>query len=271
MRVFLTALLFASLSRPAASELHAETLRAWELYVEQTEARIEREMASGEGFLALDFLEPKERSVCTGRLREGEVCVLARETSSDDGKPIDVPFGRIHHWYGAIFVPGADLDAVLDWVRVYDDREEHYPEVEESRLIARDGDAYEIFLRLRREKLITVHYNTEHRVTYRDRGPGRASSKSVATRIRELAEAGEPDEHERPVDEDRGFLWRLSSYWRFEERGGGTYVECESVSLSRSIPGAVRWLVKDYLESVPRESLESTLLPIRRALATSRD
>ncbi len=41
-------------------------------------------------------------------------------------------------------------------------------------------------------------------------------------------------------------------------------VELESVSLSRGVPVAVRWLVGRYLDSVPRESLEATLEPIQR-------
>ena len=40
-------------------------------------------------------------------------------------------------------------------------------------------------------------------------------------------------------------------------------VECESLSLSRGVPAALRLFVGPLLDSVPRESLESTLLPIR--------
>lgn len=257
--------LLALIAAPAlvAAEPRPETLRAWEIYRAQTEKRIAREMSSTEGFLALDFMEPAERASCEGEIRDGRVCVLERETVSEDGKRIDVPYGMIHHWYGAIFVPGVPIDRVLDWLKSYDDRERYYREVESSRLISREGDRYLIFLRLRRKKTITVHYNTEHEVTYEANGPGRASSRSVATRIREIDRAGETDEREKSVEDDRGFLWRLDSYWRFEERDGGTVVECESVSLSRSIPAAAAWLVKSFIESVPRESLEGTLLPIR--------
>ena len=65
-------------------------------------------------------------------------------------------------------------------------------------------------------------------------------------------------------------MWRLESYWRFEEGDGGTFVECESVSLSRSIPAAAEWLVRSFIESVPRESLEGTLLPIREHFHSER-
>ena len=178
--------LLALLSGPAlvAAEPRPETLRAWDAYTAQTEKRIAREMGSSEGFLALDFMEPAKRARCREELRAGSVCVLKLETLSEDGKPIDVPYGMIHHWYGAIFVPDVPMARVLDWLKSYDDRERYYREVEASRLISRDGEQYQIFLRLRRKKTITVHYNTEHEVTYEAHGPGRASSRSVATRIR---------------------------------------------------------------------------------------
>ena len=101
-------------------------------------------------------------------------------------------------------------------------------------------------------------------VRYARHGPGLASSASYATRIAEVKDAGTARETEKPVGDDRGFLWRLNSYWRFEEAWGGVIVELESISLSRGVPVALRWLVGRYLDSVPRESIAATLEPIRR-------
>jgi hypothetical protein len=250
-----------------SGELHAETLTAWESYVALTEERIGRELANAESFLLLDSLPPSERTRCHDAIESGRVCILERETLSDEGKEIRVPDGMIHHWYGSVLVPGATLDSVLDWVKTYDDRERYYPEVEGSRLLGRRGDEFRIFLRLKRTKVLTAHYNTEHEVTYRGHGEKRASSRSIATRIRELDHPGSPRETEKPPGEDRGFLWRLNSYWRFEEKDGGTYVECESISLSRDAPPGIRFALSQFIRSVPRESLESTLLPIRKNLS----
>jgi hypothetical protein len=268
VRILAVALVAAALeaARAGAQELPAETISAWNLYVARTEARIDRELESKSGFLVLDFLEPSERVHCEETIRRGEICVSKRETLNEESKPIEVPGGLVHHWYGAVLVPGVKLDRVLDWVQSYDNREKFYPEVEESRLLSRRGDDYHIYLRLKRTKVLTAYYATEHDVTYRRYGAGKASSRSVATRIRELDHAGTAQEKEVPPDEDRGFLWRLNSYWRFEERDGGTVVECESISLSRSVPVAVAWFVKSFISSVPRESLESTLLPLRTYL-----
>ena len=255
--------IFAATSA-ARAELTPETVEAWESYVRFTEARIESELAAGaDGFLVTDFLTAAERSECQRSVQAGEVCVLKRETLDDEGKSILVPAGMVHHWYGSVFVPGVTLDHVLEFVQNYEDSAESYPEVEDSRLLAHEGDMYQIFLRLKRKKVITVLYNTDHEVTYRNHGEARASSKSLATRIREVVNPGESNESEKPFGDDRGFLWGLNSYWRFEQTTEGTLVECESVSLSRSVPTAARWLVKSYIDSVPRESLESALAPIR--------
>ena len=64
---------------------------------------------------------------------------------------------------------------------------------------------------------------------------------------------------------DHGFLWRLNSYWRFEERDGGVYVECEAISLTRNVPIGLGWIVNPIVRTLPKESLESTLRNTRRA------
>ena len=255
--------LLAAFLALAASEPGPEGLRMWDQYVALTELRIESELDEGSKFLLLDFLDPSDRARCDERIRKGEICILERKTRSEEGKPIEAPGALIHHWYGVISLPGVDLDSVLSWVKTYEGREKFYPDVEASRLIERSGETYRIFLRLKRSKVQTVHYNTEHEVAYRSHGEKRASSRSVATRIRQIDEAGSARERELPPDGDSGYLYRLQSYWRFEERDGATFVECESVSLSRDLPLGVEVLVRRIINSVPRESLENALRPIR--------
>jgi hypothetical protein len=79
-------------------------------------------------------------------------------------------------------------------------------------------------------------------------------------------DAGEPAERLEPAGHDRGFLWRMNTYWRFEQRDGGTYVECQSISLTRDIPTGLGWLIGPYVTSVPRESLTFTLAATRSAV-----
>ena len=135
-----------------------------------------------------------------------------------------------------------------------------------SRLIERNGDRLRVFMKLRRTNLITVTYNTEHAVEYKRISATRATARSVATKIAELANAGTPEERERSADDDNGFLWRLNAYWRYEAVPGGVIIECESVSLSRAVPLLVRPVANPIVDRVARESLNRTLTGLRTLL-----
>jgi hypothetical protein len=67
---------------------------------------------------------------------------------------------------------------------------------------------------------------------------------------------------------DQGFLWRLNSYWRFEQVEGGVYVQCRAISLSRDLPLGFGWL-RGFLERFPRESMVNTMDATRRAAKSS--
>jgi len=258
----LTLALLTAQSLPAA-ELQSRTLASWENYVRLTERRVAAELEDKQKFLAEDFLAESGPQEARALLNNGQVLIRRMETLDGNGRKIPVPDGMIHHWLGGIFVPGVSVGALLKWIQDYDQHERYFLEVEKSQLLSRDGPEFRIFYRLRRKKVITVFYNTLHTVVYRQKDAQHASSRSATTRIAELEHPGEPGETEKPVGDDRGFLWRLNSYWRFLEADGGVFVECESVSLSRSIPFGLGWLIKGYVESIPRESLENTLTSIR--------
>lgn len=258
---------FSSASPAVAATLKPETIEGWEEYIRLTEKRIASELQSTSGFLVQDFL-PEERSdECRQSVESGGVCVLKMKTRDEGGRQVLVPSGMVHHWLGTVFVPGVTLDELMGWVQNYSDHEKYFEEVQDSELLSRDGEAFEILLRLKRKKLVTVHYNTEHHVIYERPALNRAFSKSFTTKIAQLERPGTLDEREKPQGQDSGFLWRLNSYWRYRQVEGGVMVECESVSLSRSIPLAVRWLVVRYVNSVPRESMAATLGSIRDGIA----
>ena len=173
----------------------------------------------------------------------------------------------VHHWLGSVLIRGASLDQVINWLQDYSHFADHFQEVEESRLLSRNGEAFEVFLKFRRKKIRTVHYNTEHIVQYRHHGPDRASSRTEAVKIAQLERPGTPDEREMPEGQDSGYLWRLNSYWRFKQEPEGTIVELQSISLSRGIPAPIRWLVAPFVRSIPKQTIESTMESIRKALA----
>jgi hypothetical protein len=120
-------------------------------------------------------------------------------------------------------------------------------------------------MRLRKKKVITVVLDTEHEVHYFQLDPLRWYSRSYTTRIAEVDNPGEPDERQLPPGADHGFLWRLYSYWKFQERDGGVYVECQALSLTRNVPLGLGWLIEPIIRQLPRESLANTLRATRDA------
>jgi hypothetical protein len=257
------------------ADLKPETAEGFSRYVQATEVRIERQSTRGNQLLYIDALPEAPRKEILTSLRNGQVFMQRLETKDDSGRVITAPGGLIHHWIGDVFIPGVSLRQVLDMVEDYDQHHEIYtPDVVRSRLVARSGNDFRVEMRFRKKKVVTVTLNTEHDVHYVEIDATHWYSRSVSTRIAEVENADRPGEREKPVGHDGGFLWRINSYWRFVERGGGVYVECESVSLTRDIPSGLGWLIKGFVSSVSRESLEHTMKSTRSGalarLATAR-
>ena len=267
LALFVLALCPAVSPDAAAAKLKPETVTAWETYVRLTEKRIDSELDSPGGFLRTDRVRPAEAQAIRTAIRNGQTYIQKLSTMNDDGSAVRVPDGLIHHWFGSIFVPKVGLDSLLTWIQNYDQHHQYFKEVEQSKLLSKEGDTFKVFLRFVRKKVVTVHYNTNHTAIYRHHLGGQESSRSFTTRIAEVENAGSASEKEKPVGDDSGFLWRLNSYWRFKEQDGGVVIECESISLSRSIPFGLGWLIKRFVESVPQESMENTLLSIRDSIA----
>ncbi len=249
-----------------AKLLKTNTIEAFDRYVKLTEVRNEEELKRGTNLLWIDGLPADQRAEVYAALKRGEVKMEKLETR-DNGKHIECPSGIIHHWTGVVFIPGAKLDDVLSVLEDYNKHSVYYaPDVERSKIEARNGDHFRVFLRFRRHKVITVVLNTEHEIDYFHDGPERAHSRSSAVRIAEVEDAGKSGEREKTPGDDGGFLWRMETWWRFEERDGGVYVQSEVVSLTRDIPALLAWMIKPFVTSIPRETLTATLEATRRAV-----
>jgi hypothetical protein len=70
-----------------------------------------------------------------------------------------------------------------------------------------------------------------------------------------LKDPGNPSGPELPAGKDHGYVWKLYSYWRFAEKDGGVYMQCEAVSLTRDIPFGLGWLIRPLITSIPKRSL----------------
>jgi hypothetical protein len=243
-----------------AAHLYPEATAGWTAYVTATEARIARELRSPRGFLALDFAP--NAAVARQALLAGEVVVDEMETHDARGETIDVPSAMVHHWRGAVLIPKMTVSRLVAQLQqgAPPTKQE---DVLESRVLERRPDWMRVSLKLQRRKIVTVVYNTEHVVIFARQDNGRATSASSATRIVEVADANTPSEHELPAGDDRGFLWRLNAYWRYEQTPAGVIAECESITLSRDIPTVVRFVVRPLVERAARESMTRTLVSLR--------
>jgi len=258
-----------SAAAPAAAQLTPEANRGFERYVQLTEARMDAEVRPGAAFLRLDGLPAAQRQTILAQL-EGGAVVAEQLTTSAPAAEIATPGALLHHWVGTVFIPGATLPQVLALVQDYDHERQYYqPEVERSKLLARSGDDFTIYIRLRQTDVITVVLDTEYEVHYERLDANRAASFSRSTRIAELVHPDETGERALSAADDHGFLWRINSYWRFEETPRGVFVQCEAISLTRDIPVGLGWMIGPLIENIPRQSLEFTLGATRRAVLGS--
>ena len=110
---------------------------------------------------------------------------------------------------------------------------------------------------------MTAAYNTEHQIDFDKVSETRAVSRSISTRIAELRDVGTAREQEVSAGEDRGFMWRLCSYWRYDAVPGGVVLRLESLTLSRDVPWAVSPIASPLINRIARESMVRTLTSLR--------
>jgi hypothetical protein len=239
--------------------LHSEeptsaATRQFDAYVNGVEQRIAQQHRSPGGFLA---------PVDWAALRRGEP-IIERLTPART----ELPGAMMHDWRGTAFVAGAKAD---DFARVMRDFGAYprvfAPQILRANVLEReDVEHLQAEMRVRQKHVITVVMDTTYDIGYGSLDPQHRYSASRSIKIAEIANAGTPNERALSAQEAHGFLWRLNSYWSYEERDGGLYMQIESVSLTRSIPAGLGWMIGPFVESVPRESLEFTLHAVCDAL-----
>lgn len=240
------------------TELSSKTIEAFRAYVCRAEAEMDETEKGSTSFLWSDLNTARTRDVSNGN-------IVAQFWSGK--RPTEVPNGLIHDWIAAALIPDSTIQKVLAVMQDYDNHKNIYkPEVIDSRLIRRTDNDFQIYLRLLKKKVITVVLDTDHDVHYRQAEHGRWICRSYTTRIAEVENAGRSDEGILKPDNGYGFLWRLHSYWRFEERDDGVVVECRAMSLTRDVPFGLGWAIEPIIEKLPKESLIQTLEATRQAI-----
>jgi hypothetical protein len=239
-----------------------ETAAEFDRYISRAETRIGNARSSANSFLSLESLSAGQRAEAMSRLRRGEVVIEKYENTPDE-----IPGGLIHDWVGVVFVPGVTVGRVIDMVRDYDHLARYYsPDVMQSRLVSARGDDLHVYMRLRKQKVVTVVLDTEYDVHYGRLDAAHQYSTSRSTRVAEIEDPGSASEHALPQGHDHGYMWRLNSYWAFEQVGDGVLVQCEAISLTRDIPAGLNWVIGPFVNSIPRESLQATLTATRAGL-----
>ncbi len=246
-------LLLAAPAWVAAQPTPAATT-AFNSYLERVEGRLNAQHRSAGGFLApVDF----------ARLRQGEL-IIDRLAS---GAGTQLLGALLHDWRGTAFIPGgkaADFERLMKDFNAYP--KVYEPQVLTAKVTEHDGDHFQTTMRVRQKHVLTVVMDTAYDITFGRLDAQHGYSTSRSTQIAEIDSPGPTHERALGPGEEHGFLWRMNTYWSYEERDGGLYIQIESVSLSRSIPVGLGWAIGPFIESVPRDSLEFTLRATSNAL-----
>jgi hypothetical protein len=228
--------------------------RAFDTYIRSVELRLDLQHQSDDTFLA-----PSDMAT----LQRGERII--EQLSSPESA--EVSGSLLHHWRGTAFAPGATAEDFERLMQDFPDYSQHFsPEVLRARLTGRQSDRMQASMRVRQQHVITVVLDTDYDISYGRLDSRHRYSTSRSTRIAEIQSPGTAAERALPEKEEHGYLWRMNTYWSYQEKDGGLYMQIESVTLTRDIPHGLGWLVGPYVERVPRESLEFTLRSVCDAL-----
>jgi hypothetical protein len=135
-----------------------------------------------------------------------------------------------------------------------------------SKILEHNGNNFKTHVRFLKKKVLTAVTDTEHEVRYFPLDAARIHSRTWTTRVQQVENHGEKNEKLLPPGDDDGYLWQLNTWWRFQEKDGGVYVQCEAVTLSRDIPTGLGWLIGPFVKSIPKDSIQFTLDTTRKAV-----
>ena len=242
-----------------AANLKAETVAAWDDYVQSVSAGRQDRVRPGGSFLWT--FESSERAA---KVHSGQIVVAPAPGPS----PRRVPGGLIHHWVAAAFLPNVKLNDVLEITRDYDRYKEFYqPSVIASKTVARDAaDDYFSIMLVNKALFLKVTLDAEYQTTNVRLDDRHFYSVSKTTRLQEIEDYGLSGERRLPEGEGGGYIWKFFGIGRLEQRDGGVYVEMEAIALSREIPSAVRFVADPIVRRVSRNSMLTSLKQTEEAV-----
>jgi hypothetical protein len=242
-----------------AIQLQPGTLKAWDDYIQNADSSLRSRLDGQRPFLWTD--EAADRRA---RLARGEVLI---EPVAGSGSQ-SVAGGLIHDWLGAVFIPNATIGELLAVVHDYDRYKEFYkPAVADSKTLVctQTGQRFSMVWQ-RRVLSISAAIQGEYEARDFTIDGRRGYNIASTTEVREIGNYGQSTAYLMPPGEGNGFIWRLHSIARYEERDGGVYFELEAIALTRNIPFALRWLVTPVVNHLSVNSLATSLRETRDAV-----
>ena len=238
----------------AGAEPTPAAVSAFNAYVGKVEAGLAQQHQSPAGFLVAQNEQ---------LLRQGQLVI--EPVTPVTGSAL--PGALLHDWRGTAFIPGAsgaEFERLMKNIGAYPTY--YAPQVLSARILTQQGDHIEALMRVRQHHVLTVVLDITEDITFGRLDPRHGYSLSRSTRISEIDSPGSSSERVLSGEEEHGFLWRLNTYWSYEERDGGLSIQIESVSLTRAVPSGLNWIIQPFIEKIPRESLEFTLRSTSNAL-----
>ncbi|MDR3704029.1 MAG: hypothetical protein P4L56_30550 [Candidatus Sulfopaludibacter sp.] len=242
-----------------ALDLRVNTLHVWNDYTEGADSGMQARLDGREPFLWTDEVPGRASGLQHGKILIGPL-------AGHGIRP--VPNGLIHDWIGAVFIPHASIRSLLAVLHDYDRYKDVYkPAVAESKALA-CTEADQRFSMVWQHKVLFVSAAIEGQYSAREFIAGQTRGYNIGdtTEVREIQAYGESGEHLLAPGHGSGFIWRMHSIARYEERDGGVYLELEAIALTRDIPLSLRWLVSPVVNHLSIDSLTTSLRQTREAV-----
>lgn len=160
----------------------------------------------------------------------------------------DIAGGSIHHFSGALRVPGATIADVRHVMQDYVNYPKYFkPDVGKGSGVLDPASSpadehYTSHLSLVQSTLwIAVSYDCDYDTHYRLYDPHHWTSASHSNWIHEWRDPKDESRGYYPEGDDHGFLWKTNTYWFVREDSAGVDLELDSMTLSRPVPAGFAW------------------------------
>jgi hypothetical protein len=260
INAFLALSIFSGASAPArANDLQPETINAWNAYVHSVDLRMKDRLNGKASFLWTDGSADRRQ-----RLGRGETPVAPGVSHGTE----KVPNGLIHHWIGGIFIPGATIDSLSAVLKNYGGYKDFYkPVVVDSKAVGCTSDDQRFWMLWQNKVLfITAAIEGQYQAHHVRVNSLRGYDITDSVQVREIENYGRAGQRLLPPGTGNGYIWRMHSITRYEERDGGVDLELEAIVLTRDIPVSVRWLVNPIVNHLSINSLVTALQQTKDAV-----